>query len=288
MRKLLILLFALVYVGIQAQENKSILWEISGNGLSQPSYLFGTIHMIPKKDYFFTPEMKKAFKSCHRLVIEADMFSLSLSEQVNLAKQVVLPNGKTLKNYMDSAEYVQFKHFLHDSLGIKESKIDNKYARIKPFFLTALLLKEYVGKTKTYEQELHKTAKKQKMELLGLETIEFQMSLAEQMSIEEQLDEITDLREFRDYYRMVELYKQQDLNGLYKMSVESFNTEKEMQFMEILINQRNIDWIKKIEKLVAEKSCFIAVGAMHLPDEKGVIELLRKEGYTLQPVLSIQ
>jgi uncharacterized protein len=284
MRKLLILLFALVSAGIQAQENNSILWEISGNGLSQPSYLFGTLHMIPKKDYFFTPEMEKAFKSCNRLVIEADMFSLSLSEQVNLAKQAILPNGKTLKNYMDSVGYVQFKQFLHDSLGIKESKIDNKYARIKPFFLTALLLKEYAGKTKTYEQELHKTAKKQKMELIGLETIEFQMSLAEQMPIGEQLDGLTDLREFRDYYHLVGLYKQQNLNGLYAVSVGSFNTEKEMQFIEILINQRNIDWIKKIQKLASEKPCFIAVGAMHLPGEKGVIELLKKEGYTLKPV----
>lgn len=286
MKKTLLLLLSAFSMLAHAQENNSILWQISGNGLKQPSYLFGTIHMIPKKDYFFTPKMNEVFLSCNALLIEADMFSIGLSEQIDLAKRAFLPESKTLQDYMDSLEYLQFKQVMKDSLGIKEKKIDGSYGRIKPFFLSALLLQKYVGKTKTYEQELYNYSKKNKMELLALETIDFQMSLADSLSIEEQIDGLGDMKEYHKYFEMVTLYKQQNINGLYDMGIEEFQTQAELKFMALFLTDRNRDWIPKIENFAKEKSCFIAVGALHLTGETGVIELLRKEGYTVEPVVS--
>lgn len=267
-----------------AQPTGSLLWEISGNGLSQPSYIFGTIHLVPKKDYFFTESMQQAFKKSQVLVLEADMFSLSLTEKIHLATKAILPEGKTLKNFMDSMEYVKFRKLMKDSLGISEKKMDKKYARIKPFYLSALLLQEYVGKTKTYEQELYNYSKKQKMEIKGLETVDFQLGLVEHMSLEEQLEGINDFQEFRKFDELVLLYKQQDINGLYNLSLQSHTTETENTFRELFLNQRNLDWIPKIESLIHDNSCFIAVGALHLPGEQGVIEQLIKRGYSVLPV----
>ncbi len=287
MKKLIIALLVLVSVNLTAQNNNSLLWKVTGNELSQPSYIFGTIHMIPKKDYFFTPEMQNAFDSCQTLVIEADMFSIKLSEQIKLATKVVLPDHKTLQDYMDSTEYAQFKQVLIDSFGIKEKTIDKRYNRIKPFFLTALLLKQHIGKVKTYEQELYKTSKKQKMELIGLETLEFQMSLADSITIEEQVDGIAeDMAEISLYYDMVELYKNQDLDGLHQMGIDELKAEGDLKFMNLIITERNKDWIPKIKELTANSTCFVAVGALHLVGVDGVLELLRKEGYSVTAVVN--
>lgn len=285
MKKIIIALFVMVSLNLTAQNINSLLWEISGNGLSQTSYIFGTIHMIPKKDYFFTPEMQSAFNSCHTLVIEADMFSLKLADQIKLASKVILPDHKTIQDYMDSTEYLQFKQVLIDSLGIKEKTIDKRYNRIKPFFLSALLLQKYVGKTKTYEEELYKASKKQKMELIGLETLEFQMSLADSITIEEQVEGINeDIAEISQYYEMVRLYKKQDLYGLNQMSIEELRTESDTNFMNLIITERNKNWIPKIKQYTKKNACFIAVGALHLAGNDGVIELLRKEGYSVTAV----
>jgi uncharacterized protein YbaP (TraB family) len=287
MKKIIIALLVLVSVNLTAQNNNnnSLLWKITGNGLTQPSYIFGTIHMIPKKDYFFTPQMQSAFDSCQTLVIEADMFSLKLADQIKLASKIVLPEQKTLLDYMDSAEYISFKQILIDSLGVKEKTLDKKYNRIKPFFLTALLMQKYVGKTKTYEEELYKISKKQKMNLIGLETLEFQMSLADSITIEEQIEGLGEsMGEILQYYKMVELYKNQDLEGLYKMAIAEFKTETELEFMNLIVSKRNADWVPKIKQYTNISSCFIAVGTLHLAGTDGVIELLRREGYSVTAV----
>ena len=80
-----------------AQSENSILWEISGNGLEHPSYIFGTIHMIPENDYFFTKSAKNCFNSCQTLVLETDI-DIPLKKQIELAKQIMLPNGNTIKH----------------------------------------------------------------------------------------------------------------------------------------------------------------------------------------------
>ena len=81
---------------------------------------------------------------------------------------------------------------------------------------------------------------------------------------------------------MFEAYKKQDLKKLEDMMVE---TDPGMAgFTDVLLYHRNQNWVKKLKLLMPDKSLMIAVGAGHLPGEKGVINLLRKEGYTVTPV----
>jgi uncharacterized protein len=88
----------------------------------------------------------------------------------------------------------------------------------------------------------------------------------------------------QEFSKMVELYKQQNLQGLYAMTLKSeFELENQQ---ELLLNQRNRRWIPLLEGQMAEKPTFVAVGAAHLAGEQGVIALLRKQGYTLTPILA--
>jgi uncharacterized protein len=239
--------------------------------------------MIPKTDYVLTEPMQKAFKQCKTFVLEADMFGISLKEQINMAQQVILPDNKTLASYMDSTSYQAFRQMVVDSIGIKATKFDTKYNRIKPFFLMAFLLQEYVGDVKMYEDELYKMAQKQKKMVVGLETVQYQLNLANQLTIGEQLEGISDFAEFKKYHQLVNYYKHQQLDSIYAMSVSDYNTAREQAFLTDFLYNRNKNWVPIIDGLIKAQPCFIAVGAMHLPGKGGLIELLQQQGYTVEP-----
>ena len=95
----------------------SLLWKISGNGLSEDSYLFGTIHIIPEQDFFFTKSMKSAFELSQKLVMEVDL-DIALSAQLSLMQKMMLPEGKSISSYMTSQEYNKMQVYLKDSLKL--------------------------------------------------------------------------------------------------------------------------------------------------------------------------
>lgn len=261
----------------------SILWKISGKGIEQPSYIFGTIHIIPKDDFFFTDLMNEKFDSCKKLILEIDI-NLSLSEQINAAKKMIFPDGKTLSDYMTNEEFSELKTYLLDTLKIKESTF-KRMQKIKPLMSSSLIINDLIGKSKTYEQEFNKRAKKNGMAVEGLETLDFQINLINNVSIEDQIKMLTEdsssENPMDNYYKMVEIYKKQDLDSL-KTLIDSDDSMAELG--DEFLKDRNTDWISKIKKLIKENSVFIAVGAGHLAGKDGVLNLLRKEGYNIEPI----
>jgi uncharacterized protein YbaP (TraB family) len=287
MKKFFVALFILFVISGKSQDQSSLLWEISGNGLPQSSYLFGTIHIIPKKAYFFTPLMHERFKSCKTLALEIDISDLSLRDKINLSSQAFLTDGQTLQMLMGDSAYYTFKTYLTDSLGMSETKIDKRYNKMQPFFVNSLLLKDYLGKVKFYEKELAKYARKNNLSMYGLETIDFQMSLIKKIPLEEQIDYFLDVQSMTLFDSLLAIYKSQDLDKLYEFSMQmDDNTPGDSLFFNDFIYHRNHDWIPKIEEMIKEQPVFIAVGALHLPGKKGVIELLRQKGYIVKPVIS--
>ena len=280
-----VLLIVIASMQLQAQQEKSLLWEISGNGLQRSSYIFGTIHIIKKKDFFLTEAIRDKLKHSQVFITEVDM-NIPLVQQLQLAKSMYLPNNKTLQDYISPEDFNIFSRIVKDSMGLSNSKFD-KYIRVKPFFTGSLLIKQMMGKIKAYESELYKIAKNSGIPSDGLETIKFQMSLVDATPLKEQAALlVSDVKNFRQtmasYNKMVEIYKQQDLEQLYTMVVSDSTTDSE--FNETFIYKRNTSWIPIIEKKIKEYSCFIAVGGAHLPGVNGILVLLRKQGYTVTPI----
>jgi uncharacterized protein len=286
LKKLFIaLLLALICLQLPAQVDKSLFWEISGNGLKQSSYLFGTIHIIKKKDFFLSDVIKDIVKKSQVFITEVDM-NIPLLKQLELVKTMGLPENKTLQDYISPEDFTIFSNIVIDSMGLSRSKFE-KYIRIKPFLTSSLLVKQEIGKIKAYESELYKIAKNRGIPSDGLETIDFQMSLVDATPIKEQAQAlVNEVKNFRqslaDYDEMVETYKKQDLDRLYTMVVSDSTADSE--FNETFIYKRNFSWIPVIEKRIQEYSCFIAVGGAHLPGLNGLLALLRKQGYTISPI----
>lgn len=264
-----------------AQDDSSLLWKISGKEMVKPSYLFGTIHMLPKDKYFFSKKMQEALTNSDILALEAEI-DIPLSEQMKMASQMMMPDGKTWADFMTEEEYAAVKSAFVDSLGIKEKKID-KYAKIRPIYISGLIMTELLGKVKMYEQELSSLAKKEKKDIIGLETIQEQMEIVSNMPIEDQINDLktTTASMLRDYNKLLEAYLAQDLAALKKQAYE----HDSMESMEVeLLTKRNDRWVKDIQDKIGEKSYFIAVGAMHLVGEDGLINQLQSAGYTVEAV----
>jgi len=281
---LLAAVFTFAFQGIAQQEN-SLLWEVSGNGIAQKSYIFGTMHMMKKQDFFITDVMKEKLLACQSFVTEIDM-NIPLVQQLEVAKKMYLPETKTLQDYVTAEEFQKFKTIVIDSMHLKESKFE-KYIRLKPFFMSAILSQHVAGKVKAYEKELYKIAKNKGIPSDGLESFDFQFSLVDATPIEEQAKSL--VSEVQDYKKtqqqfvvMVDAYKQQDLAKLYAYVMQSPETNSE--FSENFIFKRNQKWIPLIDEKIKKQSCFIAVGAAHLPGENGILRLLTQQGYTVTAI----
>jgi uncharacterized protein YbaP (TraB family) len=162
---------------------------------------------------------------------------------------------------------------------------------MRPFYAQSLIMAGQMKKSESYEKTFHKMAKKK--EKLGLETIQEQMTILAGGELQTQVNEfIKEMKNGKldaenEMAKLVQFYKNQDVQGLYNEMIASM--EKEGGKMggvtkEDFLDNRNKRWIPKLVQLMNTKTIFIAVGAGHLAGEFGVIQLLRNQGYTVMPI----
>ena len=276
-----------LYLNLSAQNtgNNSLCWKITGQGLSQPSYIFGTIHLISKKDFFLSKPSELAFKSCKTLALEVDL-NMNKDTKKEVGKSAILPDGKSIDDYCSSEELNIIKSFMSDSVKISGLKI-KLYSRLKPIYLQSILLKEQLKGDKSYEETFAKMAKKKKMNQVGLEAIDLQMKILDTIPIKTQItDMVTSIKDgkasIRIFNEMIEVYKTQNIEKLHQLTVSEDSGIA--NFEDIFLNNRNESWIPVIEDLIKKQATFVAVGAAHLGGEKGVLNLLKSKGYSVEPV----
>lgn len=272
--------------------DKTLLWEITGKGISKPSYLFGTIHLMPEADFFYPNELEAKFKTTKRLVTEIDM-----GKQLEMAFKTMaiapMKGGKKLSDLLTAEEYQMVKDYFNTEVEEIKMVGFKMFENYKPMLLSGMLYGKMIeGKPKTYEMELVNMAQAQDKETGGLETFEYQMSVFDTIPYPKQARQLYETIEslksdkdgsaMADYRKMVDIYKLQDVDGMYTMTMKDDDDYKEYEGS--LLTNRNHNWIPEIIKMAKEKPTFFAVGAGHLGGPDGVIRLLRKAGYTLTPV----
>lgn len=276
--------FLLVLCGFSAfSQEKSLLWEVSGNGLAKPSYVYGTIHMICPKDYLMTDSTKSVFGRAEQVYLELDMDDPTL--MTKMMQTSMLTNGKKLKDYLSEDDYAVLDTYFKERLKMSLAM----YNGLKPFTVMSMIYMTFLDcQPQSYELMFTQMATNAKKELLGLETVEFQMGVFDQIPYEKQAALLVDMvrkkeESSKEFEKMVALYKAQDLEALVKLMDDSdwdFNG-----YEDILLANRNANWIPIMEKAMQSKSSFFAVGAGHLGGEKGVLSLLKKKGYSVKPIL---
>jgi uncharacterized protein YbaP (TraB family) len=292
--KYLLPLFALSIITVKtdAQVNKkplekSLLWEISGNGLAKPSYLYGTIHMICKDDASLGDSLISAIQRSDRVYFEVDMDNLM--EMLSALKDFKMRNDTTLADLLSKEDYEKVKEYMESKGGMLPF---SKLETYKPMLASSLLMESGIGceESVAMEQLILEEAKKNKKRVDGLETMSYQASIFDsipyKLQAEQLLKYVNDSGSKSDadkqFEEMIEAYKAQDIEKLGEYVKEDENGLG--NYEDILIYNRNRNWVEKLKKLMPDKSLTVAVGAGHLAGEKGVIKLLRKAGYTVRPV----
>ena len=113
----------------------------------------------------------------------------------------------------------------------------------------------------------------------------FQTSLFDEIPYEDQAEDLSEILNDRSAMEeifdfMITVYKKEDIEQLYEASADYFSDQE----LEVLLHERNKDWIPKIVEMAKDKPTFFAVGAGHLGGEEGVISLLKGAGYTVKPI----
>jgi len=284
---LLLSLITLSALAQSSNENNTLLWKISGNGLEKPSYLFGTIHMICADDALLSDNLKKAISSCDEVYLEVDMDNIF--EMIGVMSKMKMKGDTTLKDLLTPAEYEKVKTYFETKGSMLPFSMLETY---KPMLAASTLEQSSMpcDNTEMMEQVIMKEAKQYNKKIKGLETMSYQAGVLDSIPYKLQAEQLAAFIEKenkgedddKELKEMFKAYKNQDLKRLEEMLID---TDAGMSgFTDILLYHRNQNWVEKLKTLLPQKSLLIAVGAGHLPGEKGVINLLRKEGYKLTPV----
>jgi uncharacterized protein YbaP (TraB family) len=265
------------------QPETSLLWEIKGKKVKSPSYLFGTMHLIPKDKFYFPEELQEKVRNSEVLMMEIG----GISEQMKAANKMFLSEGSVF-DFFSKTQQDSLFNYMKDELGLSESDARARYGRLKPLALMQLMTQNTFGESpESYELRLEMIAKKNGLQIAGLETVEEQMAIFDKIPNSEQAEMIMATvrgqNSETETNRLIELYLAQDIDALAKTITESEGSGFS-NFEEDFLTARNKRWIPLIQKAIRKNTCFIAVGAGHLGGPEGVIQLLREAGYTVEPI----
>ncbi|MFD2573623.1 TraB/GumN family protein [Spirosoma soli] len=269
---------------VKAQD-KALLYEVTGPGLPKPSYLYGTFHLVCPTDLNITDATKKAIGDAQQVYLEIDMDDPAMMGKMQQA--MVMGGGKNVKDLLKPDDYTLLDNYLKQKMNMGLAQV----GMLKPIGLMSLMYMTVLPcQPASYDMTFAEMASKEKKEVLGLETIDAQLAALDKIPVDEQLKGLVDMakkpeeakKEFND---LLTAYKAKDVSKLMNMMKTSqFSGGDFAQYEDNLLGERNANWIPVIEKAAKEKPTFFAFGAGHLGNEKGVINLLRKKGYTVKAV----
>lgn len=269
----------------EVEDNKSILWEISGNGLQDPAHLFGTIHNIPEERFAFEEQLEAIVGTSTSVMLELDITDQSVLQTGQTRLSLPAPyQPEDLYNEKEMQMLVRLCGALNQNWNmLKEFQPIASQSMIGSAFLT-----QETGKQTGYEEFLVRSAKRQNIDILGAESVDYVYTYFKDIDVKTQAGLLVEFghayENNRDsliqaYDKLTEVYLDQDIDELRNQSRIDETSKK---VYDVLIAQRNKAWMPTITKDLDGR--LIAVGAGHLAGPKGLIELLRNEGYKVSPV----
>lgn len=281
-----IMLLAFVCV---MQLNAQILWKVTGNGLKNPSYLFGTHHLIDSEK---VPALQKALTFVNE--VDAVVNEIDMSEMQALQMKIMqgaMMQGKTIKDLVSAEDYILLNAAFKELLGVGLDQL----GAFKPAMLSTMYGVMQYSKTKKLTKEpealdmiIQKAGKKANKEIVALETAEEQIEvLFNSLSLEKQAEMLVKaIKEKEKGIAQMQKLDEAYLSGDLKKMEALYSEDEDMteEYKKALVDTRNLKWISKLNKLFETKSGVVAVGCLHLVGETGLIKQLEKNGFSVEPV----
>ena len=283
--------------------NAQLLYKISGNDLEKPSYIIGTHHLANVGFVEKINGVKEALTETEQVYGELKWDVMANPDSLKAMQEVMmLPEGQTLKTILTPEQYKRLDAFMTAKMGAGMSNpmVEAQMGKLSPMtlvtqFQVLLFLMNHMGEfdpSSTFDQYFQAQAQKNNLPCGGLETMSFQAQvLYGSTPMERQVEQLMCLIDNEQFnVQMLEeitkAFYAQDLDALKKAMDVKLGTSCDSKPEEeaALIDNRNADWLTKMPAIMKQAPTFFAVGAGHLPGEKGVLQLLRNAGYTVEGV----
>lgn len=302
MKKLFTIICALFLIN---NANAQLLYKISGKGLDKPSYIVGTLHLAPASFVESIPGANRILVSVDQVCGEVDMNEINSTENMQkMMEAMMLPEGQSLSDILTSEEMDKLNAYLRKILGVDLTNpmIAEQMGKMTPVSLsTTLELMTYMKETPGFnpaaliDEYFQKEAIKKGKPIIGLETVDFQIQILYKSSpLDRQKEALfCSIDKEEEYSKLMkeltEAYFAQNIEELQAVMEQEYdiacgNIEETEKEMELVLYGRNEDWIKKIPAIMSEKSTLFVVGAGHLPGDRGVLKLLKDNGYKVKAV----
>ena len=283
MLRLLFLFVLLTNYATSQVEKNALLWEVKSKDGKSLSYLYGTMHLMDAKLFYFPKKLEK-------LLLKSDLLCMEIANinDSDLSPDALFLTNESLSDYFNTEQMDSIYRWAEQSMLMNKEQFLTNFNKAKPFLLMQFLLQSSLPEnSKSYEKEFENLAIKNKIATTGLESVTEQLNLFTSFNKKEQTEMVmSSLREEAEaknsFEQMQQIYLTQNLDNLYTfMKKES---DSPIANSRVFLENRNQNWIPQMEKMMENKSVFFAVGAAHLAGPEGVIELLIKKGYTLTPI----
>ncbi len=261
---------------------RGLLWKIEGGAVA-PSYLFGTVHSDDPRVTRLPPVVSEVFNRSKSFTLEAIANGEGL---IKMAEAMYFADAHTLEGVLGTALYSQTLRALQ-SRGLPTDDVEKK----KPWAILMALSMPKSGSGLPLDFALQLEAIKQGKPTHGLETITEQMQTFDGLSLPDQVALLAHTvanasRLDAQFDELLTTYLARDLDALVALEVKYRPADDTAYraFMDRLLRQRNLRMLERMQPRLKEGDAFIAVGALHLPGEEGLLRLLRRSGYRVTPI----
>ena len=259
--------------------NNSLLWQITNVETEKVSYIYGTIHLRDESVYFIIDKVKKLIRECDIFMAE---YPLDDAGDGKIMEMLQIPDGKHLRDFIPKKKYDKLNKFIKKSFHIDLERL----GFFRPMVIENMLTESLFESDYDYPMDivLWNFAKDLDLEVLGAETTISQLEIMQKLSLKKQLKSLIEIGKNTSKFRkkikkLITYYKEQNLTELHRKSMKSLGRMKE-----ILVYQRNENIVDSILKYSKDKRIFVAIGAGHLLGKKGVLRLLKSNGYKIKPI----
>jgi uncharacterized protein len=261
------------------------LYRVTSKEGKEVSYIFGTIHMVPKDQLKLTQMTERVLMTSRLLVTEVDL--TNIEEMKEAAPKMMIPDGQRIEDVIGEERVKELEGMMEKKYKVTKEEFAQMKQMLPIFWAKIVMEKTMPELGQGYDFLLTEKAKELKIKTEGLSTMSEELESVNKIEVKSQLEYFMKSSENIDAMKkemmiLFSAYREGDDQRLYQL------IKKGLQEMpganEHLLVERNKKWAEKLKETLRKGNCLVAVGAAHLIGKESLLNMLENNGYRVEKV----